>query len=385
MSLQYDREELYQKVWEKPLLRVAEQYGVSAVALGKVCGKLSVPVPGRGHWAKLAHGKAGVTKPALPILDKVPVVYRSARAQLKQNTPDQNNPELVVIDQLLSSGSLNPPRENAAQAHDLIRRTASHLRSRSRKNEHGILLPREPGGLNVQVTEGTLDRALQVMSQVLSVLEMQNFSVEISGQGDTAALIEGQRISFSIEEPIRKVVTQKPRVPNPTDRWDYDQVVTYGPSGMLALVIHSGTWDTRALRTRWSDAKVQRIESRIPDFVAGLIRTAVVLRQKEEERKRHELEQQKRAQELAQLRKDIEEEEKRLKEFNDWLEDWERAERMRQFIAAYTEKSRSWPAEKQPKYREWIEWATREADRLDPFVLERPASVVDRKHELGRR
>ena len=43
MSLQYDREELYQKVWEKPLLRVAEQYGVSAVALGKVCGKLSVP------------------------------------------------------------------------------------------------------------------------------------------------------------------------------------------------------------------------------------------------------------------------------------------------------------------------------------------------------
>ena len=154
---------------------------------------------------------------------------------------------------------------------------------------------------------------------------------------------------------------------------------------MLALVIRSGTWDTRALRTRWSDAKVQRIESRIPDFVAGLIRTAVVLRQKEEERKRHELEQQKRAQELAQLRKDIEEEEKRLKEFNDWLEDWERAERMRQFIAVYSEKSRSWLAEKQPKYREWIEWATREADRLDPFVLERPASVVDRKHELGRR
>jgi hypothetical protein len=385
MSLQYDRKELYQKVWEKPLLRVAEQYGVSAVALGKVCGKLSVPVPGRGHWAKLAHGKAGVAKPALPILDRVPIVYRSARAQLKQNAPDRNNPELVVIDHLLSSGSLEPPREAATQAHELIRRTASQLRSRGRKNEHGVLLPREAGGLNVQVTEGTLDRALQVMSQALSVLEMQNFKVEISERGDTTALIQGERISFGIEEPIRKVVTQKPRVPNPTDRWDYDQAVTYEPSGMLALVIHSGTWDTRALRTRWSDAKVQRIESRIPDFVAGLIRTAVVLRQKEEERKRHELEQQKRAQELAQLQKDIEEEEKRLKEFNDWLEDWERAERMRQFIVVYTEKSRSWPAEKQPKYREWIEWATRAADRLDPFVLERPASVVDRKRELGRR
>jgi len=88
------------------------------------------------------------------------------------------------------------------------------------------------------------------------------------------------------------------------------------------------------------------------------------LYQTEEERKRHELEQQKRAQELAQLQKDIEEEEKRLKEFNDWLEDWERAERMRQFIAAYTEKSRSWPAEKQPKYREWIP-----GTELYPFFL----------------
>lgn len=60
MPLQYDREELYQKVWEQPMLKLAEQYGVSSVALGKVCRKLSVPVPGRGHWAKLAHGKAGV-------------------------------------------------------------------------------------------------------------------------------------------------------------------------------------------------------------------------------------------------------------------------------------------------------------------------------------
>jgi len=48
--LQYDREELYRKVWEEPLSKVAEEYGVSAVALGKTCQKLSVPVPGRGQY-----------------------------------------------------------------------------------------------------------------------------------------------------------------------------------------------------------------------------------------------------------------------------------------------------------------------------------------------
>jgi predicted RNase H-like nuclease (RuvC/YqgF family) len=151
---------------------------------------------------------------------------------------------------------------------------------------------------------------------------------------------------------------------------------------MLALVIHSGTWDARFLRTRWSDAKIQRIENMIPDFVAGLMRTAVVLRQKEEERKRQELEQQKRAQELVQLQKDIEEEEKKLEQLNRWLENWDCAERLRRFIEVYAEKSQSWPAEKQLKSREWIGWATREAHRLDPFVLEKPSSVLDRKHEL---
>jgi hypothetical protein len=69
------------------------------------------------------------------------------------------------------------------------------------------------------------------------------------------------------------------------------------------------------------------------------------------------LEQQKRAQELAQLQKDIEEEEKKLEQLNRWLENWDRAERLRRFIAVYAEKSQSWPAEKQSNSREWIDWA----------------------------
>ena len=144
----YDLEELYRKVWEKPLIKVAEEYGVSAVALGKTCRRLSVPVPGRGHWAKLAHGKQGAKKPALPKLDDVPVIYRSPLARKKPAASNQNDPESAVIDQMLSSGGLNPlPIDPSARSHPLVRHTASLLRSRSRKDEHGILLPREDDGL----------------------------------------------------------------------------------------------------------------------------------------------------------------------------------------------------------------------------------------------
>lgn len=380
---QYNREELYRKVWEQPLLKVAEEYGVSAVALGKTCRKLFVPVPGRGHWAKLAHGHASVKRPPLPKLDKVPIICRSPLTQKRPTSSDQNDPEFATISQLVCSGALNPPTiDPTARPHPLIRGTASRLRSHSRKDENGILLPRELGGLDVKVSEGMLDRALQVMSTVVSVLERQGFSVEVSEQGRTLALINGEHLSFGIEEPIRRVVTQKPRVPNPTDRWDYDEVVTHEPSGKLALIIHSGTWERYEQRTKWSDAKLQRIENLIPDFVSGVMRIAVAQRRREEDRKRREAEQQKRALERAQLQKDIEEEEKKLEQLNTLIDSWESAERMRRFIAVYAKKTRTRSAEKQPEYNAWIEWATLQADRIDPFVFEKPISVLDRKREL---
>lgn len=76
------------------------------------------------------------------------------------------------------------------------------------------------------------------------------------------------------------------------------------------------------------------------------------------------------------------EEEKKLEQLNTWIDSRESAERMRRFIAAYAEKTRSRSAEKQPEYDAWIEWATLHTDRIDPFVFEKPISVLDRKREL---
>ena len=134
----------------------------------------------------------------------------------------------------------------------------------------------------------------------------------------------------------------------------------------------------------WADAKIQRLEDLIPDFVAGVMRTAVALRLHEQELKERELDRQKRAQEMIKLREQIEVEEKKMEQFNQWIESWEKAGRLRRFIAAYAEKTSKWAAEKQSHYKEWIAWANQQADRVDPFVSEKPVSVLDRKHELRR-
>ena len=53
----WNRNELYEEVWNNPASKVAAKYGISDVMLGKVCRKLSIPVPGRGYWARKAAGQ----------------------------------------------------------------------------------------------------------------------------------------------------------------------------------------------------------------------------------------------------------------------------------------------------------------------------------------
>ena len=62
----YEREKLYQEVWEEPVLVVANRYGVSNVALAKACRKLTVPLPPRGYWAKIRAGRKVTPRPPLP-------------------------------------------------------------------------------------------------------------------------------------------------------------------------------------------------------------------------------------------------------------------------------------------------------------------------------
>jgi hypothetical protein len=64
----YDRGALYEQVWSQPVQDVARSYGISGVALGKVCRKMRVPVPPRGYWARARSGRT-VRKAPLPRLN----------------------------------------------------------------------------------------------------------------------------------------------------------------------------------------------------------------------------------------------------------------------------------------------------------------------------
>ena len=51
MPIELTREELFKQVWERPMTKAAADYGISDVALKKICDKHRIPVPGRGYPA----------------------------------------------------------------------------------------------------------------------------------------------------------------------------------------------------------------------------------------------------------------------------------------------------------------------------------------------
>jgi hypothetical protein len=50
--IKVDRNALYKQVWEKPMTRLAKEYGISDVGLKKICKKMNIPTPPRGYWRR---------------------------------------------------------------------------------------------------------------------------------------------------------------------------------------------------------------------------------------------------------------------------------------------------------------------------------------------
>ena len=91
--VEYEREKLYKEVWDEPVSTVAKRYGVSDVAIHKICKSMDIPVPPRGYWAKKRAGQK-VKKEPLPKTDKRTTVTRYISIERKAPAPE---PELMDI------------------------------------------------------------------------------------------------------------------------------------------------------------------------------------------------------------------------------------------------------------------------------------------------
>lgn len=374
------RKELYKLVWQKPMTRLARDYGLSDVGLAKLCRRHNIPRPPRGYWAQKEHGKAPRQVPLSdpdnngdiqlrePELGKPPSKERAQAAEkLAQEKADEMKIEVATdLDHL----------------HPLVQRARNVLQN-AKVEANGLIQAGEAASLNIVSSKESLNRALLIMDAIIRGLEHRGYAVKRGPEVE----IDGVALKFSIFEDLetKRELDEKLSLKDPYEFNHSRFKETKLPSGNLTLSIDSGEVSWRqSIRRRWRDIERSRLEARLNKFIAGLIEVSVRVREFEAEKKeqkereyREQLEREAAARRLEAKRKEYKKEKARLKKLLIQAENLQLSRNLRELIniVKSSPKALSQIAPDTP-LEEWLEWATSQADRLDPLIPS-PPSILD--------
>lgn len=108
--------------------------------------------------------------------------------------------------------------------------------------------------------------------------------------------------------------------------------------------------------------------------MVGLVKASVCIREDLIERRRQEDERERERQYQEMLRPQRIEEENRVKHLDHLLSNWVKAEHLRSFLKA-SEQSPVNPSYSGMEKRDWLNWAYRYADKLDPLTGEKTCAL----------
>lgn len=359
---QWNREELYADVWDHPLTKLEQKYGISNVAIGKACRKLKFPLPGRGYWARKQAGQ-NVRRAPLPPAKDLPVVWRiklpEPDAPKPEARPEPTDPEWLRIREMESRTIEVPER---SRYHSIITKTRKQLAS-ARQNIRGIPEPHGMDIVDVRVSKASVDRALRFLNEVIRTLEAEGFSLKpgCEYRQRVRAEVFGQEISFAVAERS-KVVARRQISWTRTER-DYEA------TGRLEFGVGARSWTPDPVL---ADTAKLKLESMVAQAVAAVMRKGREQLIWEEKRRKEAIAELRRSEENAKLAEKIRAEEKKVKEFEGWVDAWSKAGRMRGFVDALETVWRQGgdlPDGSERSQR--LLWMRQQADRIDPLVFEK--------------
>jgi hypothetical protein len=259
--------------------------------------------------------------------------------------------------------------------HPLVRAAGARLKRREGWDHPAGVRSAPKEVLNLQVTRNTLDRALRLIDTLLKALKPSGITARVDEEkGQTLLVGGGTTLTTSIVEQITRTSHTPTRAEvRARDRYydsfrsgargEYPDIPQFDwhPTGRLTLTV--GSWPSR----KWNDTERSLIDARLSGIVAAIVGLAEAKRAKEEEEeRRRRTYEEARARHEAQVRA-LNEERRQLRALVRDASRLQRAQRMREFIAAVEDRARQDGA-LTPEKHQWIEWARAKADWLDPLV-----------------
>lgn len=363
VSRRISREDLYQLVWAKPTRELAKEFGISDVAVGKICKKLKVPKPPSGYWQRIAAGYKVKTPLLAPSTKGQPIEITIWPTIQNSNAEPQDPALLELIEREKLPGNRIAISENLRGAHRLVSYTNKVL-GKAKPDSYGrLILPWnakvERPYLDLRVSKQALHRSLRIVDALLRAIEARGHQIEKDG---IRLAVNGEQIRFYIKEKVDRT-EREPTAAEKERSWHYDKWV-FTPTGELTFTIDEVWVD----RKNWRDRKNKPLENQLNDIVVGIISAAEVIRVKRLEREaelRRWREEELRRQEMAlrqQLHREL------VAELETECKLWLESRKLKQFLQACENSlSKAGRLSTDSDESRWLQWARSHADRIDPL------------------
>lgn len=293
------REELYEQVWSRPMIKVAADLGITGTALKKICDRHDIPTPGLGHWAKLEHGKEVRKPPLLDLRDERlaeiqivgggyqrPKELREAKAKVRQRLEELAGSEPAPP-------TLTATADRVVEDQPALSATLRAIRS-ARIDSEGYASTHGRGIVPLKIGPTSIDRSPRLVSQLLSLAQTQSCRTKITDAG-LILLVDEEPIPFALEEQPEKTLHQ----PTPAELKRQEEKEEWGfsglawnkydnsPSGRLSIVIRASEYS--GLRRTYSDRKTRPLEETMSSVLEAFAEHAAYAkerRRQEEDRQR---------------------------------------------------------------------------------------------------
>lgn len=353
-------------VWDKPMIRLAEEFGITGNGLAKICDRLDVPYPPRGHWAKKDAGKPVVTLKLPPWRNGIPSaadIHPTPPKPAPSSAADQaaaTVAESICSVAVPESNDNLHPRVQAWIAGHKKRQKERELENRNRCGDIGgasTLIP--------DLTERDLYR-FRATSAIFYAVEKAGGIIEkSSASGKVTFLIDTHQVECSIVEKMVQSFKQWEEQRKWTAFTEYCKS-GLDASGFLRVSI---TTYLQGRRPGWVESHKIKIGQLMPTIVGVIMAAGPTLeemkREREEQQQRYR-EQEARRYEADQLR---EIDEKRWNMFREYAVNWDEREGLLAFLAEVEARlaTEGDVTVSDRTLRAWVEWAKVKAEALNPF------------------
>lgn len=377
MSLNFTRREFYDLVWSKPMIHLAEEFGISDVALHKICRKHNIPNPPLGWWAKKAAGK-DVEQIPLPDFESDrpdAITIRSAPAA------EWKTQALEVAEEKARSASPSP-EGRPKRGRVIVRSTMAALR-RCKPNGQGLVCVHDAGLISCSIAKQSIGRLADLLPKLEAAAEVQGFT--LTQDDEPSRFSDGtQTVKFEIREGYTREKHELTRSEKAelsafekrSERrgWRYEHGDPhpifadwdFKPTGRLSISFEP-VWYYRhpTPRRSFNDGKRQRLENLVNKIAIGI--AVVAAAKAERERKDNEqalrYEEQRQRRELEARLKYIED--RRAEELAKLLDAHQRLNRLENLLACIHADPGASDNCRVQQFREWLQ---RHIDEAQPLL-----------------